>query len=106
MQEIEHVIGMRARDAAIRAARLRWLPKLNRWHAAQEEGPRRAVLGMEIKRLRRALDASRLTRTGPVRSPCRVWRGGEQSGPRAPDRRNLRTMSKLDCRLIASARAP
>jgi hypothetical protein len=54
MGRIEWIAGQRAHDAAIRAERELWLPRLERWlrHAS---GPRAALLTMEIKRLRRCL---------------------------------------------------
>ena len=54
MAKIEEIAGSRARDAAIRAEREYWLPRLELWHAGSEE-PMRLILAKEIKRLRRVL---------------------------------------------------
>ena len=47
------------RDAAIRSEREYWLPQLEQWHAAADDGWIASILKREIKRLRRALGIKR-----------------------------------------------
>ena len=52
MRKVEAKAAHAAAEKAIRDTRSRWLPKLRRW-AARAEGPRRAFLELEIRRLER-----------------------------------------------------
>ena len=55
LAKLEFIVGSRVRDDAVRYEREYWMPRLERWHAAEAAEPVRWMLAREIKRLRRAL---------------------------------------------------
>jgi hypothetical protein len=88
MRTVEAKAAHAAAEKAIRDTRSRWLPKLRRW-AARAEGPRRAFLELEIRRLERGLkipptDERRRAQTRErVRRHRKRKAGGAGSLPRA-----------------------
>jgi hypothetical protein len=82
MLRLEEAAGAGDRDRAIRAERELWLPRLERW-LADADGPERAFLGIEVRRLRRCLGIA--TDPETVRAQTRE----RASGASAPGRRRL-----------------
>ena len=96
MLKLEYIAGERARDAAIRSEREYWLPQLEQWHAAADDGWIASILKREIKRLRRALGIKRtpelvreqarrrvqaLSRTAPAACRGRISKRPPGGGP-------------------------